>query len=148
MEIPCVFLILVLIFIYLYYKFTLKTTNVVPEGYVIVYTRDACRYCDQLKQQIETIGTTLKIIIVNQGSLGNVTKTGEYNKLTGEVKTTIDSIIKKYEANAYPSIHKMDDIKIGLPDIKEYVDIFRPETATVENNTSIETEQANNTDTN
>lgn len=140
MEIVIVFFILVLIFIYLYYKFTLQSSNVVPEGYVIIYTRDACIFCDKLKEKIKSRGTKLKIIIVNHGSLGNVSRGGEYNNLTPEVKSTVDSIIKRYEANAFPAIHKLDNVKVGLPDDKEYDEIFEPEINT-EQETEQETEQ-------
>ena len=127
MEIVIVFFILVLIFVYLYYKFTLKSSNVVPEGYIITYTRDACVFCDKLKEKIKSRGTKLKIITVNHGSLGNVNRGGEYGNLTPEVKTIVDSVIKRYEANAFPAIHKLDNVTIGLPDDKEYDEIFEPE---------------------
>ena len=126
MEILVVYFILVLIFVYLYYKFTIKTSNIVPEGYIIIYTRDACIFCDSLKQKIKTMGSTLKIITVNHGSLGNVTKHGEYENLTGETKAVVDTIIKRYEAHAFPTIHKLDNIKVGMPDNKEYAEIFEP----------------------
>lgn len=127
MEIVIVFFILVLIFFYLYYKFTLKTTNIVPEGYVITYTRDACIFCDKLKDKIKARGTKLKIITVNYGSLGNITRGGEYDNLTTEVKSTVDSIIKRFEPNLFPTIHKLDNLKFGLPDDTEYNEIFETE---------------------
>lgn len=141
MEILIVFFILVLIFIYLYYKFTFKSSNVVPEGYIITYTRDSCIFCDKLKDKIKARGSKLKIITINYGSLGNVNRGGEYDNLTPEVKSTIDSIIKRYEANAFPAIHKLDNVKVGLPDNTEYDEIFEPKITTEQES---ETEPENN----
>jgi len=133
MEILVVYFTLVLLFTYLYYKFTIKTSNIVPEGYIIVYTRDACVYCDNLKQKIETLGTKLKLIKVNYGSLGNINKEGDYENLNGETKIVVDSIIKSYEATAFPTIHKLDNIKVGMPTDKEYYQIFEPTVTEPEN---------------